>query len=50
MNYENWLVYDKNNNIVADVESEEEAIDVVEGLETDLVWKDDGPFRIEVVS
>lgn len=50
MSFVNWLVYNKNDHVVADVESEEEALDVVEGLIDDPWWKDEGPFRIEMVS
>lgn len=49
MSFVNWLVYNKNNYIVADVETEQEALEVVEGLTEDPWWKDDGPFRIEVM-
>ena len=49
MSFVNWLVYNKNNSIVADVETEEEAHEVVESLTEDPWWKDEGPFRIEVM-
>lgn len=49
MIFVNWLVYNKNNSIVADVETEEEALEVVESLIEDPWWKDEGPFRIEMM-
>ena len=49
VSFVNWLVYSKNNIVVADVESEEEALEVVEDLTEDPWWKDDGPFRIEMM-
>jgi len=47
VSFVNWLVYSKNDIVVADVESEEEALEVVEDLTEDPWWKDEGPFRIE---
>ena len=49
MSFVNWLVYNKNDSVVADVETEEEALDIVEDLNQDPWWKDEGPFRIETV-
>ena len=45
----NWLVYNKDDIVVADVESEEEALEVVEGLIEDPCWKDEAPYRIEML-
>ena len=45
----NWLVYNKSDIVVADVESEEEALEVVEGLTEDPWWKDEAPYRIEML-
>jgi hypothetical protein len=42
----NWLVYNKNDIVVADVESEEEAFQIVE----DPYWKFKAPYRIEALS
>ena len=38
--------YSKNNIVVADVESEEEALEVVQDLTEDPWWKDEAPYRI----
>ena len=45
----NWLVYNKNDIVVADVESEEEALEVVQDLTEDPWWKDEAPYRIEML-
>ena len=47
----NWLVYNNKNYIVADVETEEEALVVVEGLIEDPWAKelDEAPYRIEML-
>jgi hypothetical protein len=48
----NWLVYNKNDIVVADVESEEEALEVVQDLTEDpwyQWWKDEAPYRIEML-
>ena len=45
----NWLVYNKNDIVVADVESEEEALEVVQDLTEDPWWKDEAPCRIEML-
>jgi hypothetical protein len=45
----NWLVYNKNDIVVADVESEEEAVEVVQGLTEDPWWKHEAPYRIEML-
>ncbi len=45
----NWLVYNKNEIVVADVESEEEALEVVQDLTEDPWWKHEAPYRIEML-
>jgi hypothetical protein len=35
--------------VVADVETEEEALEVVEDLTEDPWWKDEAPYRIEML-
>ncbi len=45
----NWLVYNKNDIVVADVESEEEALEVVQDLTEDPWWKHEAPYRIEML-
>ena len=43
------LVYNKKDIVVADVESEEEALEVVQDLTEDPWWKDEAPYRIEML-
>lgn len=42
----NWLILDKNNNIFADVEGEEEARDLVIVYTTDPWTEDAAPFKV----
>jgi len=45
-----WLVYNKHDKIVADVETEEEACQIVEDLTEDSYWKFKAPYRIEMAT
>ena len=42
----NWLVLDKTDWAVADVETEEEALEIAESLKDDPIWRDGSPYRV----